>query len=626
MINILKTNIAFCCLIFFCLGIAGCSGSGPDAPILVISGQDDFGLYTEEILRAEGFNEFKTGSLEDVKGNKSFLSGFPVVILSQKVTDKEAWLAFERYVNKGGSLISVIPSDFPNSIFGKGEFINGKEPYYIFIDTTAVEGSKLSSHRIQIHVERYVPQQDSSTVIARFGNQSGPDSRSPALVTGSYGKGRTAAFLYNLPANIVLTRQGNPEFAGDEKDSIPGLRAMDLFTDGWVDPDCNSINQADEQMHLLANLINSFCSDIMPLPRLWYFPDTLKCLATLTNDGEYRREDDFEKQFSDVDSMGAMMSLYVMQTEKISKEWVDKWVSEGFEISGHPDGTVKASAPGMRFMDSVMAAKANEISLRYNLQMTTVVNHWFVWCGTDTGGKKDFATQASIEANNGIALDLNYAHYDNNSSQGHFLGTSGYEQGNFTGSGLPMRFASHDGSFINIWQHLTNVYDQQYNENNDPEGFFECFKGLMDRSIEDEIFSFISIKSHNDEYYFAKDPLLKMLKYASDRDVPVWTASRLLDFIKTRDDAKFNGIKWDRGRLSFTLESLQQCKDKLSIIIPFSHSGKEISKVEADGKPAVFTIRTIRGFKYAFVLIDPGKNVNIIATYSKNRYELYTPE
>jgi hypothetical protein len=617
MVSIFKINISFLWLICIFIGIAGCSYHRSDAPILVLSGQDDFGMYTEQILRAEGFNEFESMSLADIYHDDSFLSRFPLVIMSEKVSDPACWGSLERYVQKGGRLIFVVPSDYPESLFGirvsKSDFIPG----YIFIDTTSHEGKSLISQRIQVHAESSPYLVKSADVVVWFGDQGGPDNNYPAVVTKSYGKGRTAAFLYNLPANIVFTRQGNPENAGLENDGIPGLRAMDLFTDGWVDPDCNTINQADEQMHLLTNLINSMCGEILPLPRLWYFPDTLRCLVTLTNDGEYRNEKDFEQQFLDVDSAGAGMSLYVMQTEKVSKEWAGRWISKGFDISGHPDGTVRASVPDWDFMDSVLAAKIGEISSQYRLKMNTVVNHWFVWCGIDTASKQDFAAQALIEANHGIGLDLNYAHYDNNSSQGHFLGKTGVDQGNFTGSGLPMRFASRNGKVINIWQQLTNVYDQQYNENHDPDGFFECFKGLIDRSIDSEIYSFISIKSHNDEYYFARDPLLKMLKYSNERNIPVWTASRLLDFIKTRDNAGFTGIKWKSDKLSFTFESRNAVKEELSVIIPFICSGREISKITADGKIISYSIRKIRGSEYASVLPGTGENINITVTYSK---------
>ncbi len=173
---------------------------------------------------------------------------------------------------------------------------------------------------------------------------------------------------------------------------------MDLFTDGWIDTSNNIINQADEQMRLLSRCIEYMNADKKPLPRLWYFPDTLKCLVTLTNDGEFRGETDFETQFREVDSMGAKMSLYVLETGKVTKQWSDRWTARGFEISGHPDDTKEAAAPVWNNMEIVLADKIKTISELYGLPMTTVVNHWFVWCGTDSAGRPEFAAQAEIEA------------------------------------------------------------------------------------------------------------------------------------------------------------------------------------------------------------------------------------
>ncbi len=187
--------------------------------------------------------------------------------------------------------------------------------------------------------------------------------------------------------------------------------------------------------------------------------------------------------------------------------------------------------------------------------MKSVVNHWFVWCGIDAEGRPEFAAQAEIEAGRNLGIDINYAHYDNNSTQGHFLGPSGISQGNFTGSGLPMKFAGSKGNIINIYQHLNNVYDQEYNELHDPDSFFNCFRGLMDRSLYNEVYSYISIKSHNDEYYFSKVPLMKMLDYAGARGIPVWTAEKLLDFLKMKEEAAFERITWSDQKLSFMLSS-----------------------------------------------------------------------
>lgn len=59
-----------------------------------------------------------------------------------------------------------------------------------------------------------------------------------------------------------------------------------------------------------------------------------------------------------------------------------------------------------------------------------------------------------------------------------------------------MRFAGTSGKIIDIYQHLNNVYDQQYTENHDPEGFLKCFEGLMERSLNKEVYSFIIDYSH----------------------------------------------------------------------------------------------------------------------------------
>ena len=64
--------------------------------------------------------------------------------------------------------------------------------------------------------------------------------------------------------------------------------------------------------------------------------------------------------------------------------------------------------------------------------------------------------------------------------------------------------------------------------------YYNCFKGLMDRSLDNEVYSFISVKAHNNEYYFSEKPLMKMLDYANSKGIPVWTELKLLDFLKQK--------------------------------------------------------------------------------------------
>lgn len=595
----------------------GCNEENLPAPILILASDDDFGTFTGEILRTEGYNEYEIKSLLSDDITAPFLLKHDIVILAQKVTGSSKGEVLRDFVNGGGNLIAFKPEFSLSDIFGitplKGTINEG----YIRIDTSVKEGRGLTSETLQFHGDADTYGVNRGHIIAALYTDSYTKSEYPAVVSCAYGKGNTYAFTYNLPESIVYTRQGNPSFAGIEKDGINGLRAMDLFTDGWLDTSKNTLNQADIQMNLLSHCIEAMTENRKPLPRLWYFPDTLKSLVTLTNDGEYRSESDFETQFSDVDSAGARMTLYILETDKVSKEWVDKWTGKGFEISGHPDDTKEAGSPTWLNMNNAISMKKREISDIYGIEMKTIVNHWFVWCGVDSAGNPEFAAQAKIEANQGLGLDINYAHYDNGSNQGHFLGSQGLTQGNFTGSGLIMKFAGSKGEIIDIYQHLNNVYDQQYNENNDPEGFYNCFKGLMDRSLNDEAYTFISIKAHNDEYYFSKDPLMKMIQYSKKNGIPVWTALKLIDFINMRDETSFTNTIWSNNSLSFSLISTLKHSNGLTITVPNRFRNKKIIGITKNGNDASFIVREVKGLDYAFLTVESGAKYSMVVRYGE---------
>ena len=179
-----------------------------------------------------------------------------------------------------------------------------------------------------------------------------------------------------------------------------------------------------------------------------------------------------------------------------------------------------------------------------------------------------------------------------------------------------MKFADKNGHIVNVYQHLTAVYDQEYNELNDPDGFYDCFKGLMDRSLFDEVYSFISVKSHNDEYYFSRTPLMKMLTYANRNGIPVWTSLKLLDFIKMRDEAFFSDIKFRNDKLSFRLNSSLKHSNGLTFMVPYRYGDKKVIGITCNDRETSFIIRSVRGYEYAFLTVKPGENYSILVNYS----------
>ncbi|HEX6891292.1 MAG TPA: hypothetical protein VF141_11370, partial [Chryseolinea sp.] len=331
---------------------------------------------------------------------------------------------------------------------------------------------------------------------------------------------------------------------------------------------------------------------------------------------EDSKEEEFNQQFEDVYEKGGRMTLYIKEVEFISRAWTDKWADRGFEISGHPDDTRQATNPDWRTMDSVYTALEVELKETYGVNgMKTVTNHWFVWPGSLADGTRDFSAQAKIEEKHGIGLDCNYAHYDNGSTGGHFLGAMGYDQGNYTGSGLSMKFADPNGKIIDVYQQLNNVYDQQYMEHKDQDGYFNAFKGLMDRSVQHGVYSTISVRAHNNEYFFSKVPLMKMLDYANEQRIPVWTELKFLEFLRAKEETIINDISLEDDRLKYSLRSTLAHENGITHLVPFLFNKKTISDVRANGNPYAYRVQEIKGRRYALITVNPGSVYSFEITY-----------
>lgn len=613
----------YCCMRFISLLLLpvlittlGYTSACAQNPILVVSGEKSFGPYTGELLKTEGFNEFQLESLAGNNMTAAFLQSFDVVILTAgSLTDQQSSIFIE-YVKKGGNLIAFRPDNKLNAVFGIAPAAGTLDNGYMAINAVTDVGRGLTTQPMQLHVPANQYTLHGGRQIASLYSDASTATRYPAAVMNNYGKGHGIFFAYDLPQNIAYTRQGNYRNAGKEMDGITGIRAMDLFTNGWVDTTKNTINQADEQMRLLSHSIEAMAAYTKPLPRLWYFPDTLQCLVTLNNDGEDTKEAEFTKQFEDVDAKGAKMTLYVKEVGFISKQWIQHWAGKGFEMSGHPDDTKQATNPDWQTMDTVFKNLNSRLENSYGIEpMRTVTNHWFVWCGRNANGDSDFSAQAQLEKNNGIQMDCNYAHYDNGSNQGHFLGSFGAGQGNYTGSGLTVKFANLKGDVIDVYQHFNNVYDQQYMEHDDKDGFFNCFRGLMDRSLDSGVYSFVSVKAHNAEYFFSEKPLMKMLDYANSRHIPVWTEIKFLDFMRAKDDASFSNIAWKGNTLSFSIHSSLPHTSNITYMVPLTYRGKKINGITSNGINQAYLMRTIKGHDYALLAIRPGAVYNITVKY-----------
>ena len=95
----------------FCLLITGtsCISSQPGEPVMVLTTERDFGFYTTELLKAEGFNEFMSDSLSNPELSARYLDQFRLIILPAQVVSGNQKMLLEEYVREGGRLIAFSP-------------------------------------------------------------------------------------------------------------------------------------------------------------------------------------------------------------------------------------------------------------------------------------------------------------------------------------------------------------------------------------------------------------------------------------------------------------------------------------------------------------------------------------
>ena len=263
---------------------------------MISNAANPFSRYFAEILRAEGLNEFTATDITNV--TPAVLNAHDVAILGDgPLTAGQAQMLSD-WVQAGGNLIASRPDPQLAGLLGLTSAGGTLDNGYLQVDTNSGPGAGIVGQTIQYHgtADRYTT--NGAQTIATLYSDATTATANPAVTMQSVGSngGHAAAFTYDLARSIVETRQGNPAWSGDERDSSVGgsqlIRSDDLFFGAktgdvqpdWVDLNKVAIPQADEQQHLLTNLIEQMNLDRKPLPRFWFLPHDKKAAVVMTGD------------------------------------------------------------------------------------------------------------------------------------------------------------------------------------------------------------------------------------------------------------------------------------------------------------------------------------------------------
>lgn len=603
----------------FTIGVhaSGTMADGPGGPILVIASKTNgFSQYYAEILRNEGFNEFDVKDLNQISASE--LTKYDLALVGEVPVDAGQARMLADWVRGGGDLIAMRPSaNLAESLGWKLSTTAADGPVqhggYLRIDSKSPAGAGLFQQPMQFHgdASRFVA--DGATTLAALYSDDKTATGFPVVSSMQVGGGKAVVFSYDLARSVVYTRQGNPEWSGEERDGMTPIRSDDLFYGAskkdpqpdWVDPKLIAVPQADIQQRLLANLI-ILSNAKQPLPRFWYLPRGLKAAIVMTGDDHghggtvprfFRYERDSAKGCS-LENWECIRGTSNIFVGSISPAQATYFASRGFEIDLHVYTActnwptklvtdrlgVERPQINREFEDALYSQQLEGFALKYPDLPAPISNR------TDCITWGDYDTQPQVELDHKIRLDTNYYYWPAKWVKD--------RPGLFTGSGLPMRFATRDGDLIDVYQAATQMTDES------GQSYPFTVNTLLANALgRREYFGVFTANMHNDDE--TSTGANAIIASAKRHHVPVITAAQLLRWLDGRNASAFRNLKWSGNELSFSIDAGIGANG-LEAMLPSHAASGDLISITRDGAALPWQTRTVAGLSYGVVRAAPG--------------------
>ncbi|MFN3408680.1 MAG: DUF4082 domain-containing protein [Limisphaerales bacterium] len=571
-------------------------GEGPGGPLLVItSSTNRITAYLAEILRAEGFNNFSLRDIGDV--STSVLTNYDVAILGYMSLSSAQANTLSNWVAGGGRLIAMRPDARLHGLMGLINTGATLTNAYLLVSNASKPGVGIVGETIQFRGVASRFALSNATAVATLYSGVATATTNPAVTWRAFGTngGRAAAFSYDLAQSVALMRQGNPAWANQERDGYAPLRSSDLFFGNasfdpqpdWVNLDKVAIPQADEQQRLLANLILELLLPKRPLPRLWYFPDGHKAVVVMTGDDHANNgtQPRFEQYLTYSPSNNAAAvtnwaavrsSSYLYFNTPLSNALAASYHSNGFELGLHLNtGCANYDRGDLEsfFQVQLAAFQANFPSLP---PPTTLRTHCIAWSG--------YTLMPEVARHFGIRFDVNYYFWP--------PVWVANRPGIFTGSAMPMRFATVEGTIIDCFQAATQLTDES------GQSYPATINTLLDRALGSEGYYGAYVANMHTDF----NPLPEsdaIVNSALTRGVPVISARQMLTWLDARQAVSLTNQVWTNKTLFFNA-SVPAAARGLRTLVPIPN-GHTLVNVLSNGTAIAAGTQTLKGYEYVVI-------------------------
>jgi len=574
--------------------------ASPPQILVVGSAGNPFGLYLGEILRNEGLDAFTTIDVAFL--TPALLSGFDVVILGDTALTPAQVTALTGWVNGGGNLVAMRPDKQLAGLLGLTDAGSTLANAYLKVDASAPPGAGIVNSTIQYHgtADRYTV--NGATSVATLYSNATTATSNPAVTLRSVGSsgGQAAAFTYDLARSVVLTRQGNPAWAGQERDGVSGIRPDDLFYGAksgdvqpdWLDTNKIAIPQADEQQRLLVNMVTLMERDKMPLPHFWYLPRGKKAVVVLSGDDHSPSQAtggtaSIWDRFIQQSPAGCVVAnweciratSYIYPDSVLTSTQANSYTAQGFEVALHPNvGSCPTTAQDEQTLSAQFDTQLAQFRSKYAGIPSPASDriHCVYWPG--------WLTSANVELSHGIRMDANYYHYPQ--------AWIGSKPGFLNGGGFPMRFADTNGTLLDVYQENTNMDDEA------GQVYPATADSLLDNATgPNGYYGAFGTNIHNDNP--APNPNDDaIVASAQSHGVPMISYKQLLDWTDGRNASTIRSMSWSAGTFTF-VTTVGPGASGLQTLLPTQGPSGTLSALTCGGSSKAYALQTIKGIQYA---------------------------
>ena len=555
-----------------------------------------YGPYTTAVLKAEGFADLDVQPI----GQESLarLDAYDAVILTPCLPRRAFVDRLVAYVKSGGRLIALRPSRLLALELGLVPTETVSYPAYV----RPLPGNSISAgvphESVQTHMpaDNYEPLQltEGTREIARIYVDAEVETSYSAILHFPLGQGQAVVFGYDLAQAVALIRQGNPVHYGWRTLGFGGPYRPNEFFTNHLDSRRMHLPQADIHAMLLGNAINAIARN--PQPRLWYYatPET-KSMVVLDSDDDYSPLEAFEALMNAAEAHGGHVTIYLMLGPSKYTIATPERV-EGWRARGHSFG-IHHNAFDPQYVNEEQDAVMEEIVrrdtdyFREHYGGETVIanrNHCLGW--------KGYVDLPRIYEDVGVVLDTNVLSIHNQWLQ--------YTNG----SGHPGKFVDTDGEIIEVFQQLTQAYDDASVKpklSSDPVGEAKQTRQVMVDKKE-RYFSPLTMLSHPVSFYtYSSAYQNQCWDYANELGLPIWSAFEWAAFVRARDRAQVSHSAWDNGSFSCQVSGSSP-NGSFTLMVPVQNG--ETPRASVEGEDVDVTLQDAYGWTYALVPVPISSN------------------